>query len=114
MLLGSRDDVAELMQAMDIFVFPSKWEGLPVTVVEAQVAGLPCFISSEITKDVNTSSLVKYLPIDEGPDVWINELLNADLTRKNVIDEIKKAGFDVKETAQQLTTFYQEQHSSHL
>lgn len=109
MLLGSRGDVAEIMQAMDVFVFPSKWEGLPVTVVEAQATGLPCFVSDTITRDVNTSSLVKYLPINSGTNIWVNEILKCDFTRKDVIQDIKNAGFDVKESAKKLTDFYMEQ-----
>ncbi len=106
MMLGSRGDVAELLQAMDVFVFPSRWEGLPVTVVEAQAAGLPCFISDTITRDVNTSPLVTYLPIHNGASIWVDTLLKADIERQNVIENIKAAGFDVTESARMLTEFY--------
>ena len=105
-LLGSRGDVAALMQAMDVFLFPSNWEGLPVTVVEAQAAGLPCYLSDTITKDVNISSLVEYLPIHEGVDVWVNKTLGDDLSRKDVIENIKNAGFDIVESAEKLADFY--------
>ena len=111
MMLGSRGDVPELLQAIDVFVFPSRWEGLPVTVVEAQAAGLPCFISDTITRDVNTSCLVKYLPIDKGTAVWVNELTSTDLSRKDVIEEIKKAGFDIEESTKNLSDFYMEQYN---
>ena len=47
-LTGVRNDVAELLQAMDVFVFPSIYEGLPVTIIEAQAAGLPCLISDKV------------------------------------------------------------------
>lgn len=106
MLLGSRGDVADVIQAMDVFVFPSNWEGLPVTVVEAQASGLPCFISDTITRDVNTSRLVKYLPINKGVDIWVDEMLGADLERCDVIKEICDAGFDVSASAEKLTEFY--------
>ena len=106
MLLGSRGDVADVIQAMDVFVFPSNWEGLPVTVVEAQASGLPCFISDTITRDVNTSRLVKYLPINKGVDIWVDEILGADLERCDVIKEICDAGFDVSASAEKLTEFY--------
>jgi len=111
MMLGSRGDVSELLQAMDIFVFPSRWEGLPVTVVEAQASGLPCFISDTITKDVNTSSLVEYIPIDNGTQIWVDKLASADLTRKDVIEDIKKSGFDIEDSAKKLSEFYMEQHN---
>ena len=48
-LLGLRKDIPDLLSEMDFMLFPSKWEGLPVTLVEAQASGLPCFISNKIT-----------------------------------------------------------------
>jgi glycosyltransferase involved in cell wall biosynthesis len=107
-LLGSRPDVAELMSAMDAFVFPSLWEGLPVTVVEAQASGLPCFVSDTVTRDVYVSSLVKYLPINEGVNIWADELTSSSFERKDVIENIKNAGFDVTESAKKLSEFYME------
>ena len=106
-MLGSRGDVPELMQAMDIFLFPSRWEGLPVTVVEAQAAGLPCFLSDTITRDVNTSPLVTYLPIHNGVTPWLDALMATDHPRQDVIGQIKSAGFDVTESAKNLTEFYE-------
>lgn len=56
---GVRTDVEEQMQAMDVFVFPSLYEGLPVTMVEAQAAGLPCIISDQIPEEcIITTNLV--------------------------------------------------------
>lgn len=108
LMLGARSDVPELLFAMDVFLFPSKWEGLPISVVEAQAAGLPCFISDKVTKEVGVSELVHYLSIDQGYQIWMKELQAADLRRKNVKNSIKKAGFDIKETSNWLTLFYQE------
>ena len=104
-LTGNRNDVPDLMKAMDVFVFPSKWEGLPVTVVEAQAAGLPCFISETITKDVDVSALVYRLPIVSS-EVWGDAILNANLERLDVISDIINAGFDVKKTSAYLGEFY--------
>ena len=50
--LGIRDDVPNLLMLADCFLFPSKWEGIPVSVIEAQAAGLPCFISDKINQEV--------------------------------------------------------------
>ena len=105
-LTGSRSDVPNLLQAADCFLFPSNWEGLPVTVVEAQASGIPCFVSNHVTKEVGISSLVKYLPIDNGIDPWLSHLESCDCSRKTVIDEIKLAGFDIKTTVNWLSDFY--------
>lgn len=107
-LLGSRSDVPNLLRAADIFLFPSVWEGLPVTVVEAQAAGLPCFVSSNVTKEVHVSELVNYLPIDNGVDCWVDSISQVSTDKKNVVDKIKIAGFDISYTANELTQFYQE------
>lgn len=106
-MLGARSDVPNLLQAADCFLFPSKWEGLPVTVVEAQAAGLPCYISETVTKDVKVSELAHYLPIDD-PVLWVEAVDDADLSRKDVTEDIIRAGFDVKTTAQQMENFYME------
>lgn len=106
-MLGARNDIPNILNAADVFLFPSKWEGLPVTVVEAQAAGLPCFVSDKITKEVGISELVQFLPIDEGVEVWINAIQKADLSRKNVQDKIVQSGFDIKQSMEWLTDFYE-------
>lgn len=105
-LMGMRSDVNELMQAMDCFLFPSKWEGLPVTVVEAQAAGLPCFVSDTVTRDVGLSELVTYLPIDQGPEVWEEKVLDSCLIRKDVSSDIIRSGFDITSSSAWLSEFY--------
>lgn len=105
-MLGSRSDVPNLLQAADCFLFPSRWEGLPVTVVEAQAAGLPCFISDTITRDVDLSELVRYLPINNGFEPWVESIEKADLERMDVLEKIVKAGFDIQSSAKWLSDFY--------
>lgn len=105
-MTGNRNDVPDLLMAFDAFLFPSKWEGLPVTVVEAQAASLPCFVSDTVTREVGISDLVHYLPINRGADYWCDAIINGNLNKKDVSKEIVAAGFDVKETAKWLTDFY--------
>lgn len=107
-LLGARNDVPNLMQAADCFLFPSKWEGLPVTVVEAQAAGLPCLVSDTVTKDVNVSSLVKNISIIHGVQPWINAIAETSFSKTNVMDKIIAAGFDISSSARWLSEFYLE------
>lgn len=107
-ILGTRNDVSNLLQAADCFLFPSSWEGLPVTVVEAQAAGLPCLISDAVTNDVNLSTLVKKIPINQGIKPWINAMKNIEYAKKNVVNDIIKAGFDIQSSAKWLSNFYVE------
>lgn len=106
-MLGARNDVAEIMQAADVFLFPSVWEGLPVTVVEAQAAGLPCFVSETITKDVNVTELVTNLPINQGAQVWKKTIINHNLEKRDVISDIMKKGFDIQNSAEWISEFYE-------
>ncbi len=70
-LTGIRKDVADFMSAMDVLIFPSKFEGLPLTLIEAQAAGLPSLISDTITKDVIvTEDLVEQFSIEVDPMIW--------------------------------------------
>ena len=92
------------MQAMDLLAFPSKWEGLPVTVVEAQAAGLPCLISDKITHDVDLSPLVRRLPID-SVEVWARAMAEP-AARQDVCQKIAAAGFEIGESVQRLSGLY--------
>ena len=104
-LLGLRRDVDNLLQAMDVLLFPSVWEGLPVTVIEAQAAGVPCIISDNITTDVDVTELVYRLPINDT--IKWKDLALSGLQRKDVSDKVKESGFDVKESARMLASFYE-------
>lgn len=105
-LLGIRNDVKSILQAMDCFLFPSCWEGVPVTVVEAQASGLPCFVSDAVTKDVGVSELVHYITIENGTKPWVDAITETVLERKDVVEDIKKGGFDTTETSKWLMNLY--------
>ena len=91
-----------------VFLFPSLWEGLPVTVVEAQASGLPCLVSETVTREVELSELVRYLPIDKGAQLWADTALTMDKTRLDVREKIIASGFDIQDSAAKLTEFYME------
>lgn len=105
---GVRSDVFDLMQAMDVFVFPSLYEGLPVTMVEAQAAGLPCVISSNIPKEtVIIPGLVDIVDLSDSFDNWGQHICQMVKTnRKDTSDKIIENGFDIKESAKWLEEFY--------
>lgn len=104
---GIRTDVSNLLQAMDVFLFPSLYEGLPVTLVEAQAAGLPCIISDNIPKDCDITGLITRIPLNNDPEFWAKQILAAQiLQRKDTHKEIIAAGFDISENAKWLENFY--------
>ena len=70
--LGNRSDVAELYQAMDVFVLPSHFEGIPVVGVEAQFADLPCVFSDKVPSEVAFSEKVCFLPLSDSPEAFFS------------------------------------------
>ena len=106
--LGVRSDVADLMQAMDVFVLPSLYEGLPVTMVEAQAAGLPCIISDKVPPEcILTEGLVDVMPLSASPEAWAEKILaKRAIPRTDRRSEIAAHGFDITTEAVKLQEFY--------
>lgn len=105
---GVRSDVFRLMQAMDIFVMPSWFEGLPVSLVEAQASGLPIVSSATISRDVDITQTIQFKSIEESAEDWAHSilLLRANHQRSNNLDKIIEAGFDSKTAVEQLIAIY--------
>ncbi len=99
-------NVEDYLQAMDTFCLPSKFEGLPISAIEAQASGLRCLISDCVTKEVRITKLVKFLPLDE--EYWARELeeCKIDLDRGSQDDKIARAGYDIRIAAEQLGYLY--------
>lgn len=95
--VGQTDEIAAYLSAMDIFVFPSLYEGMPNTVIEAQASGLPCVISDTITKEANVSGNVVYLPIDQV-ERWVDYISGMDFKRKINAD---MSAYDIKEVVKE-------------
>lgn len=106
--LGVRSDVADLMQAMDVFVFPSLYEGLPVTMVEAQASGLPCIISDKVPPEcILTEGLVDIMTLSASPEAWAEKILaKRAIPRTDRRAEIAAHGFDITTEAVKLQEFY--------
>ena len=107
---GNRSDVNEVLSAMDVLVFPSKYEGLPVTLVEAQCNGLPCVISDSVPEDsILIEELVKIHSLTEDPSVWAETALNCKQNKRSACaDIIKETDFDIEKSAKWLEDFYLE------
>lgn len=105
---GVRSDVADILQGMDVFVFPSNYEGLPVTIIEAQAAGLPCFISDKVPIECKKTDLVQQIPLSASPEQWAKAIIGCKKDRNNRYEEIKDSGFDIVENAKWLEEYYLE------
>ena len=96
-LLGVRTDVNKLLQAGDVFVLPSLYEGLPIALLEAQAAGLPSVVSDVITKEAEVSDLLVFKPLTDGADSWAKEIYKqAHKEREHEsYHDVIKHGFDI-------------------
>lgn len=109
--LGMRNDIQDVLSASDVFVLPSLWEGLPVTVIEAQANGLHCVVAEGLTEEMNVLGTVEYVSLQNTPDVWANMLCQAASSpRRDTYKEIKDAGYDINTTAPWLQDFYLKKH----
>jgi len=106
--LGNRSNVYDYYQAMDYFLYPSRYEGLPGTVIEAQAAGLRCLISDTICEEVAVTDLVHSMDIEDDPADWAEYLRRTEsYERKSHVEEMRRAGFDVTAQAEIMTRFYE-------
>lgn len=113
--LGNRKDTERYYQAMDVFLLPSFFEGLPGVLVEAQAAGLACIVSDTVTREAQATDLVTWLSIDDPPERWADEVIKrAAYVRRNTVKELTKAGFDVRTQAVGYRAFYQNGECSGL
>ena len=106
--LGNHSNVYDYYQAMDYFVYPSRYEGLPGTVVEAQVSGLKCLMSDTICSEVAVTDLLDTMSIFEEPEKWAQHVeMTRDYERRSHVEEMQEAGFDVNSQAEIMTSFYE-------
>ncbi len=107
--LGMRDDVNDLLQAMDVFVLPSLFEGFPISVVEALVSGMPCIISDKVSNEVDYKGLVSQIGLEEPLEVWRDSIFRMiNIARQDRTIEMNNAGFGIHTTAQILENMYLE------
>lgn len=109
LLMGVRKDVDCLLQGMDVFVFPSIYEGLPVTLIEAQASGIPCIISDKVPIECKKTSLVKQVKLKEDIKIWRDMTIEASKVRRiDTSKDIVNAGYDIETNAVLLTNYYYE------
>lgn len=105
---GVVSNVYDYEQAMDAFILPSFFEGLPLSIIEAQVSGLPCFTTKgTVSYECSVTDLVTYLPLEDGARAWAEKIIKSkDNVRKDRYEEIINAGYDASHSARDLQEFY--------
>ncbi len=105
--LGLRNDVPDLLQAIDVFVFPSIKEGLPVAVIEAQASGLPILMSDTVTDECIVTDLVHTLSLNESPKKWAELCRDlSDRKRKDTCTKMEAVGWNIHNEAKKLADYY--------
>ena len=108
--LGRREDIQQFYNAMDCFVLPSLYEGLPVVGLEAESCGLPMFFSTEVTPEANACELGHFIDLSVSDEEWAEQILSAVRTnmpvRRSHAYEVAKAGFDSKAESIRLQEYY--------
>lgn len=108
--LGYRSDIPQLLMAMDAFLFPSLFEGFPVSLVEAQCTGLPCFVADAVTKEAKITDNVQFLPItgQNAAKQWLDDILQtvSSFERRDQSEVLLKAGYDLAHEVKNLEQYY--------
>jgi len=105
--LGHRDDIAEIIQAMDVFVLPSKFEGLGIVLIEAQYSNLPCVVSSVVPNEAKISNKFYKVSLNQEPIEWAKAILNYKLEdRRSDYIECLDAGYDIQTEVKKLEEIY--------
>ncbi len=108
--LGGADKVPDVLQGMEGMVFPSRYEGLPLTVVEWQMAGLPCFVSDTVAAECAFTDLVRFVSLDEPEKVWAGQIAAVDRGQRETnadryITLAAEHGYDLKANAKELEEY---------
>nr|AIA93608.1 Glycos_transf_1 [uncultured Lactobacillus sp.] len=111
---GPVSNVEDYLQAFDVFVFPSRFEGLPILAVEAQANGLPTIVSTAVTQDVYLTPSITSCSLNDSLDCWAQKaVLYAGKGRYNNKIELEKAGYSIAQTAAVIRSLYLEKTSKH-
>ena len=108
-LLGLRKDTFEILNAFDIFLLPSLYEGLPVVLTEAQANGLQCFVSDTITDEIDLLNAVTFISLDESPGKWADKIIKSydgKLDRAVKKDDFASTGYEIQTATKDLQDFY--------
>jgi len=113
LFLGVKDNISELIQAFDVFVLPSLFEGLGIVAIEAQAAGIPCLVSEAVPNEAYLTDIIYSQSLKDDANKWSNAVLKLKNKKKiNTSMQILSSGYDIKEESKKLQSFYEKVYES--
>ena len=109
LITGFRSDIDEILSALDIFVLPSKYEGLPISTIEAQTNGLTCLVSENVPNSVNLTGHVEFLPVDaDSTELWAKKIAGykGKIRDSHAPEVVRKGHYDISMEAGKLEAIY--------
>jgi len=107
---GSRNDIPRLMSAFNVLIFPSHFEGLPLTILEAQAAGIPCLVSDGVDKAVDIGvNAIEFLALSQGSELWAKKLIEVAHKKFDInynIMALKICGYDIELNTEKIVKYY--------
>lgn len=107
MFTGYKNDTWNYYQAFDIFVLPSKFEGLGMVLIEAQCSGMPCFTSKDVVpEEAKATDLLNYISLDDSPEKWAKKISKASIRKINTYEDIRKNKYYLEDVVKELESIY--------
>lgn len=105
--LGLRNDVERWLCAMDIFVFPSRWEGLGMAAIEAQATGLPVLASTEVPQEACLTTYMQFVSLEQGVKIWVHLILKmSEMNRERKIERELFSDYDISSECKKMLALY--------
>lgn len=114
---GNVDNVQDLIQGMDMMILPSLFEGVPLVMIEWQIAGLPILAADTVSKEAAVTELVTFYPLEKGSQAWadkIEEIISVRTPRKSYAEQVCLAGFDICQNVKRLEEMYIGEQNEHF
>lgn len=111
LFLGRTEEVSQYMQAMDLFLLPSLYEGVPLVLIEAQASGLPCLVADSVSRETDLTGTVQYIDLNNQEE-WIEQIISLEDSSMRIhsdnIGKLRQCGYDINMSSHMLADYYRQ------